>query len=256
MLTTEMSNITYVSCLISSTTDPMGPLKRISLLNALLELDIQLILFVDSDYKKLLPVLSERTKVIELNFSSLETVKRIESVPNIQLPKYRNTGKDTLEFLTIMNSKPELLHLAKPYVETPYVAYLDAGIKKVFKDDKTLRQLETLRVHSIPLVLLPGCHPIQSVNMFPTLSEYINWTFCGGFFIVPTRRATEFMQYHLETLNEFLVHSSITWEVNVWTALAPKYIDSILWFQADHNDTMITAIPRENKHVAPPSTSS
>jgi len=245
-----MSNITYVSCLISSTTDPMGPLKRMSLLNSLLELDIQLILFVDSAYKKLLPVVKETTRVIELDFNSLETVKKIRSVPNIQLPKYRNTEKDTLEFLTIMNSKPELLHLAKPYVETPYVAYLDAGIKKVFKNDTTLKELESLRVHSIPLVLLPGCHPIQSISPFPTLSEYINWTFCGGFFIVPTTRAREFMQYHLKTLDEFLERSLITWEVNVWTAFAPQHYDNIVWFQADHNDTMITAIPRENKHVA------
>jgi hypothetical protein len=191
-------------------------------------------------------VLRPSIRVVEIDFNSLETVRRIRAVQDVQLPLYRNTGKDTLEFLTIMNAKPELLSLARIYSETPYLAYLDAGIKKVFKDDLTLRRLETLRVHSIPLVLLPGCHPIQSVRAFPLLWEQINWTFCGGFFIVPSERAREFMNYHLEALNEFLENSAITWEVNVWSAMAPKHLDSIVWFQADHNDTMITAIPRKN----------
>ena len=242
-----MSNITYVSFLISSTSDPMGSTKRLSLLNAILELDIQLILFVDSAYKKLIPITRESTRVIELDFDTLETVKKIKAVEDLQPPLYRNTGKDTIEFLTIMNSKPELLSLAKKYVETPYVAYLDAGIKKVFKEPDTLLSLETLRVHSIPLVMLPGCHPIHAES-FKTLSERINWIFCGGFFIIPTNRIDEFMQIHLQALGEFLGNSVITWEVNVWSALAPSHRDRIVWFLADHNDTMIRSIPATNRY--------
>jgi len=236
-----MSNITYVSCLISSPTDHIDTKKRLEWLNSLLELDVSLILFVDSTYKKLVPT----AKAIEIDFNTLETVKRIQAVPSIQLPPSRNTGKDTVDFMTIMNCKPELLKLAMSYAETPYLAYLDAGIKKVFKSD-TLKQLETLRVHSIPLVMLPGCHPIQP-QPFYKLASQIDWTFCGGFFIVPLAKVEELLQIHLQALGTFLAESKLTWEVNVWTALAPAHRDRIVWFAADHNDTMITAIPSAHR---------
>jgi hypothetical protein len=242
-----MSNITYVSCLISSPTDHIANTKRLGWLTHLLELDISLVLFVDSTYKNLMPALRESTRLIEIDFQTLETVKLIQAVPNVQLPASRNTGKDTVDFMTIMNSKPELLKLAMPYVETPFVAYLDAGIKKVFKLDGTLKGLETLRVHSIPLVMLPGCHPIQP-KPFAKLASQIDWTFCGGFFIVPASAVEEFMQIHLQALGTFLAESKLTWEVNVWTALAPVHRDRIIWFGADHNDTMITAIPGGHKY--------
>jgi hypothetical protein len=239
-----MTNITYVSCLISSPTDHIETKNRLEWLNALLELDIPLILFVDSEYKRIIP--PTKARVIEIDFNTLETVKLIQAVRNIQLPLSRNTGKDTVDFMTIMNAKPELLKLAMPYAETPYLAYLDAGIKKVFKLNDTLKQLETLRVHSIPLVMLPGCHPIQPHD-FNRLASQIDWTFCGGFFIVPFAKLEEFMQIHLQALGTFLAESKLTWEVNVWTALAPAHRNRIVWFAADHNDTMITAIPTEHK---------
>lgn len=239
-----MSNITYVSFLILSPTDHIATTKRLEWLNSLLELDISLILFVDAPYKKVID--APKARVIEIDFQTLETVKQIKGVPILKLPAMRNDGKDTADFLTIMNAKPELLKLAKPYVETPYVAYLDAGLRKVFTSDSTLKQLETLRVHSIPLVMLPGCHPIRP-HAISELASHINWTFCGGFFIVPTAKVEEFMQLHLITLGNFLAEASLTWEVNVWTALAPTLQDRIVWFLADHNDTMITAIPARHK---------
>jgi len=235
-----MSNITYVSFLISSPTDHLTTEKRLELLNSLLELDIKLILFVDFTYKAL--VTSKKARVIEIDFQTLETVKLIGAVSNPRLPVMRTPEKDTLEFLTIMNAKPELLKLAKPYVETPYVAYLDAGLRKVFTTDSTLKLLETLRVHSIPLVMLPGCHPIQPRSL-SELASHIDWTFCGGFFIVPTAKVEEFMQVHLITLGNFLEEGFLTWEVNVWTAFAATQRDRIVWFLADHNDTMIRGIP-------------
>ena len=240
-----MSNITYVSFLILSPTDYIATTKRLEWLNALLELDINLILFVDAAYKKLID--APKARVIEIDLHALETVKLIQGAFT-KLPAIRNTsiGKDTTEFLTIMNAKPELLKLAKPYVETPYIAYLDAGLRKVFSSDSTLKQLETLIVHSIPLVMLPGCHPIRPYSL-DELASRINWTFCGGFFIVPTEKVEEFMQIHLMSLGNFLAQGSLTWEVNVWAAFAPTHQDRIVWFLADHNDTMIAAIPATHK---------
>jgi hypothetical protein len=242
-----MSNITYVSFLISSTTDPIGPEKRLEWLQALLELDIDLVLFVDDAYHKRILNPNVRARIVPIDFNSLDTVKWIHSVPNVQPPPNRNHQKDSVEFLTLMNSKPELLELARPYAKTPYIAYIDAGIRKVFKEPGTLKTLETLNVKSIPLVLLPGCKEIRSVETFPLLWNHIDWTFCGGFFVVPVEKITEFCQIHLAGLNEFLGRGTITWEVNVWTAIADKIRDKIVWYLADHNDTMIRSLPVQNK---------
>ena len=65
-----MSNITYVSFLISSPTDHITTEKRLGWLNALLELDISLILFVDTAYKKL--VSSAKARIIEIDFNTLD----------------------------------------------------------------------------------------------------------------------------------------------------------------------------------------
>ena len=242
-----MSNITYVSFLIWTDNNPISMEKRLEWLNPLLALDIPLVLFVDPIYKAKLPPVGKRTTLVPILLEDLETVKRIRSHVQLSLPQYRNHAKDTLEFMTLMNSKPELLKLARPYIETPYVAYIDAGIRKVFKNDETLKGLETLRVHSIPLVLLPGCNPIHKVDLYP-LWQGINWMLSGGFFVVPVERIDEFLEIHLNALNEFLSRKLITWEVNVWALFAEQHKERIIWYHGPHDDTMITGIPRAYKY--------
>ena len=156
------TNITYVSFLLWTDNNPIPMQKRLEWLNPLLALDIPLVLFVDPIYRAKLPPVGKQTTLVPILLEDLQTVKRIRSHIQLSLPEHRNQPKDTLEFMTLMNSKPELLKLAKPYIETPYVAYIDAGLRKVFKSEDTLKGLETLRVHSVPLVLLPGCNPIPS----------------------------------------------------------------------------------------------
>ena len=241
-----MSNITYVSFLIWTENNPITMEKRLEWLNSILELDIELLLFVDPIYLAKLPAVSKRTTLIPILLEDLETVKQIRSNFELHPPPNRNHSKDTIDFLTLMNCKPELLRLAKPYIKTPYVAYIDAGIKKVFKNDSTLKGLETLRVHSIPLILLPGCNQIHSEKL-EDLWFRINWMFSGGFFIVPVERIDEFLEIHLKALNEFLSRKYITWEVNVWALFGEEYKNRIVWYHGPHDDTMITGIPASCK---------
>jgi hypothetical protein len=237
------SNITYVSYIIYSPDDRVSVEQRIGWMKPLLALNIQLLLFADETYTRLLPALGPNVHVLPLDITTLETYKRIHAVKPIHLPPNRNTVKDTLNFITLMNCKPEIIQLAVPYVSTPYMAYIDAGLSKITSSPSVLQRLETLQVHNIPLILLPGCKPIQQVETFPFLWDGIHWMLSGGFFILPTERADEFLAIHLKALQGFLAMHAITWEVNVWASFAHEHADRIVWYYGDHDDRMILSIP-------------
>ena len=209
----------------------------------LLRLEIPMILYVDEFFQPLLTDISPTIKVIPLDIKTLKTYKAVyDRETPLRLPPSRNMKKDTLEYLMLMNSKAELLTLAKEHVTTPYVAYIDSGISKIFKND-TLSRLTTLAVHSIPLVLFPGCHPIGPVEAFPYLWSGIHWMLSGGFFVVAASRVDEFYSIHMTALERYLDMGCITWEVNVWASFANSLKDRIVWYKGPHTDEMITNIP-------------
>jgi hypothetical protein len=240
-----MTNITYVTFLMKLQDDYWGVEKRLDWVKPLLTMNIPIVLFVDEYFEGLLKDISPSVKVIRLDIKTLDTYRRIYSLdPPPRLPPARNERKDTLDYLMLMNSKVELLVLAKQFVSTPYMAYIDSGISKIFRDPAgTLKRLETLAVHSIPLVLFPGCHPIQPVEVFPKLWKGIHWTLSGGFFVVPVDRVDEFYEIHMGALQRFLDMGCITWEVNVWASFANDLKIRIVWYMGPHTDEMITGIP-------------
>lgn len=240
-------NTTYVSFLIHSPTDIIEPTQRIEWLNSLLNLQIEFILCVDSFYFKLVPwpLQNPNARVFLISPNDFETYRQIHRVSQPILPRLRNEKKDTLEYLSIQNLKPELLYrvLKTLRIYTPYIAYIDAGIAKIFKDPLTIRRLETLSFRNIPFLLLPGCHPMPSTPpALEVLADRINWTFCGGFFVVPTDKVESFYNRHAEAVRQFLERGFLTWEVNVWTSYLPLTPGTV-WFSADHNNTMLTNIP-------------
>jgi hypothetical protein len=240
------SNITYVSYIVYSPDDRFPIEKRIEWMKPLLNLDINLILFADNAYMQKLPPTRNKTKVVPLNIGTLSTFKQIRRVHPIHLPPSRNEKKDTLGFIALMNCKPEIMHLAKPYVLTPYMAYIDAGLCKVFSKPDTVKRLEKLKVKNVPLLLIPGCSPIQQVEAFPFLWKGIHWMLSGGFFIMPKTHVDEFYKLHTTALQKYLDMNSITWEVNVWASFAHEHKDRIIWYYGDHDDRMITSIPTQN----------
>ena len=241
-----MTNITYVTFLLKVDDDRVDPDTRIEWLKPLLTLNIDLILFTDEFYRSKIPVVSNpRLRVAIIDKNSLSTLQAIKNAGPLHLPQTRNHEKDTLNFLSLMNVKPELLVIAKGVATTPYLAYLDAGLSKVLKTPtETLKRLETLSVKNIPLILLPGCHPIQERQGFPDLWRGIHWMLSGGFFVVPKTCVDEFYDLHMKTLNKYLDMKAITWEVNVWAAFAASVKSRIVWYHGPHTDEMITAIPQ------------
>ena len=239
-----MSNVTYVSFLMKTDSAFWTQEQRLDWIKPLFELDINLIFFVDEHYKGLIPPIGPRTKLIPLEFKDLGTARKILETP-LELPPNRNKTKDTIEYMALMNSKPELLAFAKPYIETPYVAYIDSGIGKLFKDPNTLKRLESLVLKTTPLVIIPGCWPMKSVEAYPFLWNSIHWMFCGTLFIVPTENIDPFLMVHMEALEQYMLKGVALWEVNVWASVLPTMAPEVTWYKANHDDSLITGLPAE-----------
>jgi hypothetical protein len=236
------SNVTYVSMLIRNPDDHCTVEQRLTWVQPLLDLHIRLILFVDEFYRQRILDRPGLT-ILNLDPAELETTRAI-CLAEPHLPRTRNFQKDTLNFFCLMNSKPELLVKALPYIETSYTAYIDAGLDKICKDAGTLKRLETLSLDFNALILLPGCWPVKPVDPpFPQLWLGICWMLSGGLFFVPTRRAEEWYRCHRAALDKFLVMKCVTWEVNVWASIAASLGPELIWYLGDHDDRMITNIP-------------
>jgi hypothetical protein len=243
---------TYVTFLVQSPTDPIEPNQRIEWLKALLSLNLEMILCVDFFYLHLIPKpFPSRLRILVIDQKDFEIYKLIKD-QTVAVPPSRNEKKDTLDYLIIQNLKPELLSIVRKNlgIYTPYMAYLDAGIAKIFKTPaKTLDALKALQFQNIPFLLLPGCHPMPSTPPpLKALYSGMNWTFCGGFFVVPTPQVSAFFELHKAAVCNFLSSSRIAWEVNVWASYLPA-MPGVVWYAADHNDTMITAVPAAHRKI-------
>lgn len=257
-----MSNVHFVSVLTYNSTDPNPVQKRLEWLRPLLEAKLPLTLFIDATYQAALEETSWYSGTIhpDLNLvpwyigDSEVWGMCLEYSPmgSLGLPEIRNEAKDSEFFLSLMNMKTEFVaRAARSWGEGEYMAFLDAGITKIFKDvEGSVRRLKELRIRKdVSGVLVPGCWPPKSMGV-EELARKICWIYCGGFFVVGRKEAEAFDLFARKGLNEFLRTGRITWEVNVWVRLldqaeAPK----LHWFPADHDDRM-TMVPAE--FLAPP----
>jgi hypothetical protein len=164
------------------------------------------------------------------------------------LPVHRNAAKDTLEFLALMNTKVEMQWRSLPYIaatcpEVTHMAWIDCGIHKIFKATDDVRgALAAVCRGPWPAeqVLMPGCWEHVSTAGHLRV-DAVDWRFCGGFYILPVGNGVldRFHRGSQQILDQCLVRSVTTWEVNVWSALESEDPSLFRWFKADHNITML-----------------
>lgn len=247
-------NVHYVSVLVYNPTDPSPIEKRLEWLRGLLAARLSLTLFIDLAFHARLvdcPWFQvgdhPELRMIPWSLEASETWARcVGAAPmnSLKLPEERNVGKDTEFFLALMNAKMELVAAVAEEVTAPFVAFLDAGIGKIFKDPgASFGRLKSLEIREdFSGVLVPGCWTPGPVSL-ENLSRKICWMYCGGFFLIPRAEAAGAAQAAARALQAFLSRGCLTWEVNVWVHMATiEGAPAMKWFAADHNDTM-TMVP-------------
>ncbi len=159
-----------------------------------------------------------------------------------KLPEKCSPEKDTKEFMALMNAKTEYLKLAKDsHPNHDYYVWLDAGISKIFQYPLAsfsylMRTMPKIKTDKI---IIPGCwdYTVQGI----LVTKYINWRFCGGFFVVPVEHVDAFHNKIIIAIHEVVNAADIAiWETNVWAYMELRL--PIRWIHADHNETLFAAL--------------
>lgn len=160
-----------------------------------------------------------------------------------RLPAVRNEVKDSFLFLCLMNMKIEFVVNAvneNPF-NTTHFAWIDFNLAHIFKNKAATSQyMKTMA--SFPwqsrFIANPGCW--EKGQGIDNVVDAINWRFCGGFMIGDGISFTELFDLYLEHFGPFMLkYRTITWEVNFWTWLENNTAWRIVWYKADHDDSIV-----------------
>lgn len=205
---------------------------------------MKLVIYVDTFYAGILRDMekAETVRVEEVPLNEWHVYKAVvESRKMIRLPERRNTTKDTYEYMGLMNTKIECLKRAAETEEAEYIAWIDAGISKLFKDkESSLNKLERLKLKNVHTGLFPGCY--RKPIAFDQLCKEVYWIYLGTFFICKRSFVPQFYALSFQSIAKFFRQRYITWEVNVWIDIYNINPNLLHWYAADHND-LLTEIP-------------
>ena len=224
-------NVTFVTALIDVHDEVnlirMSLEQRIGFFNRLNNTGVRLHVFVSPEHRDKINVTNGVIETI-----SLEDLHTYAISPG-GLPDIRLEGKDTRNFLIMINSKIELVNRAieSGKHQSTHYAWIDFNIYHVLRDPAADQKLKSIADSHFPAKCLysPGCWD-KCVTW-----DSVNWRFCGGFLLGDIASLQEMYQLQLSEYPKF---PKLTWEVNTWAYLESigLHID---WYAADHNDTII-----------------
>ena len=229
--------------------------KRLEFIMKIVELNINICLFVSPEYKDVFDLISTKHKnvnIIEvLSIEDLEFTKLGNKNANLlNLPDRRNHVKDTSNYMFLMNSKIEFIKKTidiNPF-NNEYFCWFDFSLPYIFKDiENSILKFKTYsetNFISEPFIVMPGCWNFKVGNK-DVLKDYICWRFCGGVFMGDKNSLLSFYDVSISHFEEFLrLTEKLVWEVNYWAWLEASGYISPIWYTADHNDSIIN-IPKQ-----------
>jgi hypothetical protein len=203
---------------------------------------IPITLFTDPSLVYKFRIFPPTVTVIGLPLADFELYQKGMSY-NRDLPAYRTPEKDTKAFFSLMNTKIEFVKkAAERWPDRETFMWIDYGILKIVKDmERFLAKLRELCQRRFTKMVIPGCWSLgQAFSV-----EQIHWRFCGGFFVIPRDYIDTFYGHSRGVLNDFCTMDfyKLTWETNVWSTIefcAER--ENIMWYFADHDDTIVLNI--------------
>lgn len=252
--------VTAVYCIYNNNEYVDGVWERLHILANFFPLYV----FCDERDSQRLSVIPNTTPIYH-KFTELDTYKTVKDARHISASN--NKGKDTKEYMILMNAKTEFIQRVKAIASsnTPppsHYVWLDAGITKIFKDPETsLSNLKQMLKHPMRAntIFIPGCWPKFTYYDIPTrdfvinprvnrifflqrLTETVNWRFCGGFVVIPSHLVEPFARAVIqEIIRVRETYGAAIWEVNIWTALEDTL--PIQWEKGDHNEEIFARLP-------------
>lgn len=156
-----------------------------------------------------------------------------------------NAAKNTMAYHCVQHQKLEFLSYAAEadqHADQPADVYvwIDYGIMHVPGVTAAVIQKYLEKAQDFAHVTMPGCW-LRKPDVEPA---HPCWRFCGGLIAVPRPLIRQFFKLSrsiaLAQINRTL---NVEWEVNTLARVELTDQVPILWYKADHNETMFTNAP-------------
>ena len=239
--------LTYVSCFVNiNCKEPHKTHQwRMDNFIHIAKTGVPIILYVDADireaYAETWP-LYPNVVLRDVDYTSSWTYTVCTKYQS-RLPAIRNEVKDSFLFLCLMNMKIEFVVNAvneNPF-NTRHFSWIDFNLAHIFNDKlATCNYMKMLA--SCPwqpgFIANPGCW--DKGQGIENVVDIINWRFCGGFIIGDGQAFIQLFDLYLEHFTVFMHrYRTITWEVNFWTWLENNTNWQIIWYKANHDDSIV-----------------
>ena len=165
---------------------------------------------------------------------------------SIELPRHRNTEKDTCETMLYSHTKHEFIQDAiekNPWNSTHF-AWVDADLMKLVKNKSyIMKYLKVISKSKLltPYLTLPGCWNSFEKEKIQDLLNGVYWRFCGGFVMGDATSMSHFCHLHREHFPLFLKeYRKLVWDFNFWAWMEIFLSDQWTpkWYRADHNESI------------------
>lgn len=199
---------------------------------------------------------SERSgELLESNLRNVETKSERDSFLErsgekldlmIHLPEVRNLEKDSKDYMVIINSKIDIVYdtvITNPW-NTDMFAWIDFSLFHISTDDEELTQcLISLSTCNATGIYIPGC--VSPSKKDDNFTNHVIWRFCGGFFLGDKSSIVTFYNLQRKHLPIFIRdYNTLVWEVNFWSWLESNTDWKPIWYDADHNNSILTNFPK------------
>jgi len=214
--------------------------KRLEWANMLLTCDADIIMFCDHKSADKLISNNLRHKIVITDYTSYKTWQLISEFDNLRLPAVKYQRKDTIDFLKLMNCKVDILYQA--YQLMPgfrQYSWVDSGAFKLCEKPSDIvfaRKLIEHRAREFvnDRIVSPGSN-LHDYSYPYIITEQPDWKFMGTMLDVPVQLLGGFYQACTDCVKECLHYNVMTWEVNIWGAVARRFPDRFAFYQSDHD---------------------